>query len=131
MTARKNIWQRHLYGDGIKIPFDESINIDELAEKYDSFCGREIKNAVIYACTSEAVKVRRDKLPREKLKISHEHLINASEKVKTEAQKVLRASDHTVSHKLELSEETSKEVSSIMQQELDKKKQKNNSPDSL
>ena len=128
--ARENIWQRHLYGEGIKIPFDDSVNIDELAGKYYSFCGREIKNAVIYACVSEAVKVRHDKLSREKMKISQEDLINACEKVKRESQKVLMASDHTVSQKLELSDETNKEITSIMQQELDKGKQKN-TPDSL
>ena len=76
------------------------------------------------------MKVRHDKLSREKMKISQEDLINACEKVKRESQKVLMASDHTVSQKLELSDETNKEITSIMQQELDKEKQKN-TPDSL
>ena len=128
-NARKNIWQRHLYGEGIKIPFDDSINIDELAKKYDSFCGREIKNAVIYASVSEAVKVRRDKSSHENLRLSHEDLINASDKVKDEAKKVLESSDHTVSRKLELSKEDNQEITNLMQEELDKKTQK--SPDSL
>lgn len=52
--ARRQIWNNHLYQVGesevrLNIPLDESVDIDELAEKYD-FCGRDIRNAVKTAC---------------------------------------------------------------------------------
>ena len=132
LNARKYIWQKHLHGESMNIPFDvnDSVNIDELAEKYKSFCGREIKNSVIYACVSEAVKVRRGEAKREDIKLTHEDIINACEKVKLEAEQVLKSSDHTESRKLKLTDDENKELTSVMQNELDKRNQNNNSPDS-
>ena len=44
--ARQAIWERHLRGEGLRIPLGDDVNTDELAGKYDTFCGHEIKNAV-------------------------------------------------------------------------------------
>ena len=93
VEARKSIWERHMFGEGIKIPFAEDVQknylVSELAEKYKEFCGREIKNAVLHSCVSAA--------RRKNNQISKDDIINACERVKTEAEKVRNAADHTQS----------------------------------
>ena len=92
--ARRAIWERHLRGEGLRIPLSGDVNVDELAGKYDNFCGREIKNAVKDACVTCAMKGQEI--------ISQSDLVRASEKVKTETEKVQNASDHTQSTLKEL-----------------------------
>ena len=54
--ARKAIWDKHICGEGIVIPLSDDVDTSELSEKYsENFYGREIKNAVIRACTRVAV----------------------------------------------------------------------------
>ena len=87
--ARRAIWERHLRSEGLRIPLGDDVNTDELAGKYDTFCGREIKNAVKDACVTCAMNGREI--------VTQDDFLRASEKVKTEAEKVANASDHTQS----------------------------------
>ena len=87
--ARRAIWERHLRGEGLRIPLSDDVDVNELAEKYDTFCGREIKNAVKDACVRAAKS--------ESEPITQKDLLESSEKVKNEAEKVANASDHTQS----------------------------------
>ena len=87
--ARQAIWDRHLRGEGLRIPLSDDVNPDELAEKYDTFCGREIKNAVKDACVKTAKENRE--------LVTQKDLTEACEKVKREAEGVMNASDHTQS----------------------------------
>ncbi|MBQ3395349.1 MAG: ATP-binding protein [Synergistaceae bacterium] len=74
--ARRAIWDRHLRGEGLRIPLSDDVNPDELAEKYDTFCGREIRNAVKDACVKTAKENRE--------LVTQDDLIKACEKVKTD-----------------------------------------------
>ena len=47
---RLGIWRVHTSGNGISIPLSEDVNLKALAETYDKFTGRDIRNAVISAC---------------------------------------------------------------------------------
>lgn len=81
--ARKQIWNNHLYQVGesdvkLNIPLDKSVDIDELAEKYD-FCGRDIRNAVKTACI-RVVPLNRS--------ISQNDLIYACDTIKKESDSV-------------------------------------------
>lgn len=105
--ARKAIWHKHLLGEGLRIPLSEDINIDELAEKFN-FCGREIKNSVKDACVTAAIADRDT--------VTQADLIKASEKTKTESEKVMKADDHT---KANLSKEQKKELIDVMQKKID------------
>ena len=87
--ARRAIWERHLRGEGLRIPLSDDVDTDELSRKYDMFCGREIKNAVKDACIVCAMNEREI--------VTQNDLMKAAEKVKTEAEKVANASDHTQS----------------------------------
>lgn len=83
--ARKMIWHNHLYQvgeskDPLNIPLDGSIDIDELAEKYD-FCGRDIRNAVKTAC----IRV----IPQNR-SVSQSDLISACDIIKKESDGVGR-----------------------------------------
>ena len=85
LDERKKIWENHIYGEGINIPFAEDINTEELAAAY-AFCGRDIKNAVVYACVDAARKGEA---------VTQECLITACRKVKEDADEVAKASDYT------------------------------------
>ena len=86
-TSRLAIWKRHLFGDGLRIPLSDDINLDELAKKYDTFCGREIKNAVLYAC----VKTAKNNCE----KVTQNNLLEACEKAQERQKELLNASDYT------------------------------------
>ena len=94
VEARRTIWERHIRGNGLRIPLSDDVDTGELAEKYDTFCGREIKNAVKDACVNCAMNGREI--------VTQSDLLRASEKVKTEAENVQNASDHTQSTLKEL-----------------------------
>ena len=122
LNARKQIWQKHLYGNNINIPLDDSVNIDELAEKYNFFCGREIKNAVVNACVSKALEITSKE--DNNLYISKDDLIKACEKVIEELKKLLASSDHTDSRKILFTEEENKSIARTAQREFDKIREK-------
>ena len=84
--ARRAIWERHLRGNGLRIPLSDDVDTGELAVRYDAFCGREIKNAVRDACIVCAMNGSET--------VRQSDLLRASEKVKTEAENVQNASDH-------------------------------------
>lgn len=107
VDARKAIWRKHLYGDGIRIPLTADVNIDELAEKF-VFCGREIKNSVKDACVTVAMAGRDE--------VRQSDLLKAAEKTKIESEKVLKAEDHT---KAKLSTEQNTALKEAMQKKLD------------
>lgn len=106
--ARKLIWERHLIGEGLHIPLSSDVNIDELAEKYN-FCGREIKNSVKNACVSVALGGKEH--------VSQADLLNSAEDVKTEAEKVSKADDHT--KVVKLSQEQNSVLKDALQEKLD------------
>lgn len=110
--ARKAIWNEHLCGEGLRIPLDADVNIDELAEKF-VFCGREIKNSVKDACVTVAMAGRD--------KVYQADLLKASEKTKIESEKVMKADDHT---KAKLSDEQNAALKDAMQKKLDNAKEK-------
>lgn len=62
--TRKEIWRTHIYPmkDGerhsLNIPLEKDIDLDVLSEKYN-FVGREIRNAVIYACVNAASNAKK------------------------------------------------------------------------
>lgn len=86
--ARRAIWEKHIQGEGINIPLSDDVCVEDLAEKY-IFCGRDIKNAVVYACIDAARKA--------KTAITQDDFLAACQKVKEKADKVARASDYTQS----------------------------------
>ena len=85
--GRKAIWEQHIRGDGIRMPLADDVNVEELAKRYDSFCGREIRKAVVRACTAAAV----DKGET----VTQKDFLEACRNVQVEAREVLRASDYT------------------------------------
>ena len=117
LKAREHIWKTHLSYEGVNIPVD-GINIKFLAEKYNFFCGREIKKAVLYACVAVAMKIRRIKSNIHDLKVTQEDFINACEKVIKEADEVSAASDHTDSKKI-FTQEEQDELKNVMQVKID------------
>lgn len=50
--CRSRIWRVHLQPE---TPLADDVDIDELAERFDGFCGRDIKEAVIYGCVRAAL----------------------------------------------------------------------------
>lgn len=52
-ASRWNIWQKHLLPS---IPTEGDIDLNALALTFSTFCGRDIKNAVIHACVSAAAQ---------------------------------------------------------------------------
>lgn len=87
-TARKAIWERHLRGEGMRIPLGGDVDTEALAEKYE-FCGREIKNAVKDSCVTAAMNGRDI--------ITQSDLVKSCEKAKKEAESIRNADDHTQS----------------------------------
>ena len=60
--CRKKIWDVHIYpteGNGLNIPLAEDVSTEALAEMFDGFCGRDIRNAVISTCVKVA-RIGRD-----------------------------------------------------------------------
>lgn len=88
-ATRKRIWDVHVKSSANKklnIPLAEDVNTEELAEKYE-FAGREIRNAVIYACVNVAMNERDI--------VRQEDFIKACDKIIEEKASVASASDHT------------------------------------
>ena len=75
--TRKAIWRVHLVP---QMPTSEEIHIDDLSERFTTFCGRDIKNAVIQAAIHAAM---------EKGLINNSYLISACERIE-HAQKQLQ-----------------------------------------
>jgi len=96
-----------------KIPLDEDVNLDELAEKYE-FCGRDIKKSVLDACVS-AVRNKRDK-------VCQDDFIKSCEKTKTTNENLLKAEDHTNSKskvRTELTNSEQKALESVIKKTLE------------
>ena len=53
-NCRKKIWEVHIRptpeNPDIRVPLADDVDTQALAEKYDGFCGRDIRNAVINTC---------------------------------------------------------------------------------
>ena len=113
-AARKAIWEKHIYGEGINIPLFDDVNTAELAEKYN-FCGRDIKNAVVYACVDAAGKSK---------SVTQADLLKACEDVKKKADEVANASDFTQSNMkvIETTPEEKLEISKELQSIIDAQK---------
>ena len=90
IKGRQAIWEQHIRGKGVSIPLDDSVNTQELAEKYnENFYGREIRKAVIRGCVTCAAAGREI--------VAQDDLMRAAEEIIAEAEKVNNASDHTQS----------------------------------
>ena len=115
--ARKVIWQKHIRGEGINIPLSDDVNTDNLAIKYNNFCGREIKNAVKDACVMAAMQGRDT--------VTQSDLVKSCEKIKTELKSVANAADYTQNRngdKKILSPELNNTLKSILQEKAKSQK---------
>lgn len=90
VEIRKDIWMNHVKSEKVRIPLDEDVDLDSLAEKYE-FSGREIKNAVKNACVSAALQKRDIVL--------QEDFIKACDRVESETEKAVTARDHAAMEK--------------------------------
>jgi SpoVK/Ycf46/Vps4 family AAA+-type ATPase len=68
--ARKLIWSVQIPA---KLPWDDSVNFEELAKQFDKISGRDIKNAVLQAVVAAA---REDK-PKDKKWVTQTHFTEA------------------------------------------------------
>lgn len=95
-ATRKRIWDVHVgpAADGrphkLNIPLAGDVDTQYLADTYE-FVGREIRNAVINACVTAAMKQRDI--------VTQEDFIKACGKIVEEKAGVASASDHTISGK--------------------------------
>lgn len=110
--AREAIWEKHLRGEGLRIPLAADVNTMELAKKFE-FCGREIKNSVKDACVTAALSGRDI--------VCQADLLKAAEKTRTESAKVLKTGDHT---KAKLSDSDSEALKNAVQKKLDSAQEK-------
>ncbi|MBQ3447276.1 MAG: hypothetical protein IJG37_06520 [Synergistaceae bacterium] len=92
-TARRAIWERHLRGEGLRIPLADDVDTQALAEAYE-FCGREIKNAVKDACVTAAIRCSES--------VTQNDLLKSCVKVKEELENLSKAADHTQSPRKDL-----------------------------
>lgn len=92
--TRKIIWDVHIkpLDDGkehkLNIPLESDVDTQELADKYE-FSGREIRNAVVFACVSTVME-KRDV-------VTQEDFIKACTKIMEERKTLEEARDHTQS----------------------------------
>lgn len=90
--TRKKIWDVHIRPaeDGkthkLNIPLASDVNTTELSEKYN-FVGREIRNAVISACISAAMKGKEQ--------LTQKDFFDACDKIEKENASLAAAKDHT------------------------------------
>ena len=87
--VRRNIWEQHLRGKGICIPLSEDVDTEELAEEYKDFYGREIRKAVVRACSCATINGCGT--------VTQKDIMTACSKVKEEADELRNASDYTQS----------------------------------
>ncbi|MBQ6972130.1 MAG: ATP-binding protein [Synergistaceae bacterium] len=111
LEARKAIWEKHIHGEGISIPLSDDVDTAKLAAEY-AFCGRDIKNAVVYACVDAARKSK---------PISQEDFLKACAEVKRQADEVAKASDYTQStmQEIETTSEEKLEIADKLQSIID------------
>lgn len=82
--GRKKIWFVHTKGKGLNIPFAEDVDTDELAASFDSFAGRDIRNAVYQACCSAAP---RGIVTQKDLLSACDNIVNEKAEVEADRQK--------------------------------------------
>ena len=87
--VRRNIWEQHLRGRGINIPLSEDVDTQALAEQYKDFYGREIRKAVVRACSCAAMN--------RCCIVTQQNIAAACDNVREEAEEVRNASDYTQS----------------------------------
>ncbi|MBQ9433919.1 MAG: ATP-binding protein, partial [Synergistaceae bacterium] len=85
--GRKAIWKQHIHGELINIPLADDVSIEELAKRYDTFCGREIKKSVMRACTNAVVEGKET--------VTQKDFLTACQNIQSEAREVAKASDYT------------------------------------
>jgi len=74
-AERDKIWWNHLKSDKIHIPLSSDVDVKHYADSYE-FCGREIRNAVKFACVSAVLDNRSE--------VCHNDFIKACERIKGE-----------------------------------------------
>ncbi len=86
VATRKRIWEMHLIPS---IPLASDINTKTLAERFQGFCGRDIKNAVVKACVTVAVNHGNY--------VCQKDIFKASEYIEEERKKLRGAKEYTTS----------------------------------
>lgn len=126
--GRLKIWNNHMFGDGVKIPFGDDIDLKDIAEKYE-FCGRDIKNAVKDVCVS-VVRQQKDRVFQsdiiktcERIKSDNEAVLKAQDHTKSENEAVLKAQDHTDTFRRALKEAGTKKSIDEMTEETEQTEQ--------
>lgn len=107
---REKIWTNHLKTDKVRIPLEEDVDIDILAEKYD-LCGREIRNVVKNACVSAALK--------KKEIVNQQEFIDACEKAIDERIRVSSAKDQTKVENSDVLAEKKEKLKEAIQKKID------------
>ncbi|NOT38799.1 MAG: ATP-binding protein [Saprospiraceae bacterium] len=110
---RKRIWDIHLLPS---IPVNDNVDTQKLAEEFDSFCGRDIKNAVIEACLRAAKEGSQF--------LDQTHLVSASENI-VESIKALNESkgDSDRKKNSEVSQEKKNELADKIKKKLAEKEE--------
>ena len=83
-AERRQIWNNHLKGNGVKVPLGNDVDLQSLAHNYE-FCGREIKKAVKAACIRAAAN--------DKSAVSQSDLIHACDGVKNQKEDMKNSVD--------------------------------------
>lgn len=97
--TRLKIWKTHLLPT---IPLDKDVDIEFLAKKYEDFCGRDIKNALVSACISAVVKGKEI--------VSQENLIKACDSIVETRKNLRNAKDYTENSMKDKDKEAIKQV---------------------
>ncbi|MBQ7154117.1 MAG: 26S protease regulatory subunit [Synergistaceae bacterium] len=86
--TRREIWEQHIRGEGIRIPLSDGVNTSELAERYE-LCGRDIKKAVRDACVTAAINGKDT--------VAQEDFVRSCEQLISESKNLYEAEDYTAS----------------------------------
>ena len=113
--ARQRVWDKHMRGEGLNVPWADDVTekaMREIAEKYE-FNGREIRNAVIYACTRACLNGGAENVNN--IKVTIDDICSSCDKIVTEKEKLKAASKDGVRvREVEDSEDTAKQIADTL-----------------
>ncbi|MCQ2240136.1 ATP-binding protein [Treponema sp.] len=76
---REKILNSYIHKKGVNIPLAEDVDMKYVANKYEGFSGRELRNIIIKACTKAVLE--------ESEKVYQKHFISAAEEIEEERKK--------------------------------------------